>query len=251
MKILRKLIIFAKVKINIRIKIMAKEEVWTYEMLMQSFKELREQQRIRDEKDAQRAVEADKQTAEIKKQLAESVAVSDKEAAEIRKMIKELSEAADKRSAETDRQIKETNKMVNGIGKSNGAMAEEAIYNVLNRDKTFCSIKFDDIKKNVPIVSEKFETLTDLDVLLVNGDTIAIIETKYKVATNDVTELLENKLTYFRKYYPMYANHKIILGVGGMSFYEEAIEKAKQKGIGIIKVVGDKVEYYTENIKKY
>jgi hypothetical protein len=41
------------------------------------------------------------------------------------------------------------------------------------------------------------------------------------------------------------------LGVGGMSFYKDAIEKAKQKGIGIIKVVGDKVEYYTENVKKY
>jgi hypothetical protein len=211
-----------------------KEEVWTFEMLMQSFRELREELKISTEIADKRANIADKETAEIRKIIAESTA-------ETEKLFKEVGQ-----------QIKETNAMVNGIGKSNGAMAEEAIFNVLNRDKTFCGVKFDDIKKNVPIVSaEKLETLTDLDVLLVNGDTIAIIETKYKVATNDVTELLEKKLTYFRKYYPMYANHKIILGVGGMSFYEDVIEKAKQKGIGIIKVVGDKVEYYTENVKKY
>jgi len=49
----------------------------------------------------------------------------------------------------------------------------------------------------------------------------------------------------------MFSDYKIILGVGGMSFEDEAITAAKEKGIGIIKVVGDKLEYQTENIKMY
>ena len=36
-----------------------------------------------------------------------------------------------------------------------------------------------------------------------------------------------------------------------MSFEDKAIAEAKENGIGIIKVVGDKVEYYTEGIKIY
>jgi hypothetical protein len=39
--------------------------------------------------------------------------------------------------------------------------------------------------------------------------------------------------------------------VGGISFDKNAIDTAKAKGIGIIKVIGDKVELYTEGIKTY
>ena len=49
----------------------------------------------------------------------------------------------------------------------------------------------------------------------------------------------------------MFSDYKIILGIGGMSFEEDAINAAKEKGIGIIKILGDKLEYYTENIKMY
>jgi hypothetical protein len=36
-----------------------------------------------------------------------------------------------------------------------------------------------------------------------------------------------------------------------MSFEDDALIAAKEKGIGIIKILGDKLEYYTENIKTY
>jgi len=36
-----------------------------------------------------------------------------------------------------------------------------------------------------------------------------------------------------------------------MSFEKDAIDEANKSGVGIIKGVGDKVEYYTEGIKEY
>jgi len=36
-----------------------------------------------------------------------------------------------------------------------------------------------------------------------------------------------------------------------MSFEKDAIDEANKSGVGIIKVVGDKVEYYTEGIREY
>ena len=72
-----------------------------------------------------------------------------------------------------------------------------------------------------------------------------------KVDKKDVRELITKKLHYFKQYFPLDIDYKIILGVGGMSFDDEAIEEAKRNGVGIIKVVGDKIEYHTEGIKTY
>ena len=223
---------------------MAKEEVWTYEMLMQSFKELREQQRISSEIADKRADIADKETAEIRKMIKELSEAADKETAEIRKVIKEL-------SAETDKQIKETNAMVNGIGKSNGAFAEEAIYSALEESMVYGGIKFEDIQRNVKKNSTSQNLRGEFDAVLKNGDTFAIIETKYRVRKDDVNILVNKKVADFRKLFPEYNDYKIVLGIGGMSFDEEVLQEANKNGVGIIKVVGDKVEYYTENIKKY
>ena len=190
---------------------------------------------------------------------------------EIRQSIRESNAKAEERNAEwekrnaewdikmqelTDRvnattaTVNETSKHVRGISLSNGAMAEEMIFNSLEKDKTFGGIKFDEILKSVNVVSG-FETKTELDVLMVNGDTVAIIEAKYKVEKDDVFELFTKQLNYFRQYFPDYSNHKVVLGIGGMSFEDGVIQSANKKGVAIIKIVGDKVEFYTDGIRKY
>jgi hypothetical protein len=144
--------------------------------------------------------------------------------------------------------IKETNKNIGGIGESNGAMAEELIYNSLKQSMVFAGIQFYDIgslkKDNTALKLER-----QYDIVLTNGDTIAIIEAKFKVRKKDVIELATEKLNDFRKLYPMYNNYKIVLGIGGLSFEKYSIEEAKENGIGIIKIVGDKIEFHTEGIK--
>jgi hypothetical protein len=151
---------------------------------------------------------------------------------------------------DTDRRIKEQSKNIGGISKSNGDMAEEAIYNLFEKTMMYNNIRFDKIRKKVPVV-EDLKTLTELDIMLVNGDTLGIFEVKYKAEKKDVIDLLENKLVNFRRCFPAYNNHKILLGIGGMSFDDKALDTAKDKGIGVIKVIGDKVELYTEGIKIY
>ena len=44
----------------------------------------------------------------------------------------------------------------------------------------------------------------------------------------------------------MFNDYKIVLGIGGMSFESKSKDIAKKNGIGIIKIIGDKVEYYTD-----
>ena len=184
---------------------------------------------------------------EISEQIKEYGKKNQKDSEEFKEQMKELRES----QKETDRLVRENAKEIGGISKSNGAMAEEAIFNALEREKTFAGIKFDYIGKNWKRHSKALNLKGEYDVLLENGDTIAIIETKYKVKKNDVSELLTDKVEKFRKLFPLYSNFKIILGVGGMSFEKEAIKEAENNGVGIIKVVGDTVEYYTDGIRVY
>jgi len=176
---------------------------------------------------------------------------SEKEWVEMREKSEKEWQAIKESQKETDRKIKETNRTVFGISTSNGMIAEEMIYESLSKDMTFCGIKFDSIINKLQVRTEDLQPKTDIDVLMVNGDTIAIIETKYKVEKDDLTELVNDKIKLFRQYYPKYSNHKIVLGVGGMAFEDGVLQTATKKGIGIIKVIGDKVEYNTDKIKVY
>jgi hypothetical protein len=179
------------------------------------------------------------------------------EAEAIWKILTEISEIqkassieADKRNAEWKKGMTELRQEIGGIGKSNGDVADEFIYNVLEKDMTFGGVKFDDID-NKKRKSKKLNLEGQFDVVLQNGNTLAIIETKYKVRQEDVFELVDKKLSDYRKLYPEHSNYKIILGIGGMSFDDEAESEAIKQGIGIIKVVGEKVEFHTEKLKIY
>ena len=192
---------------------------FTFEMLMQSFAESR--------KEIKELREAQKETSE---------------------QIKELREA----QRDTDLQIKRMSKEIGGIGRSNGYFAEEIILDVLEKDMTFAGIKFDDIEQRVPIMDEtKRKTLTDIDIVMSNHEATALIEVKHRVEKKDVNELLHNKLKLAKDYFPELKEHKVFLGIGGGSFDADAMKMAKENGIGIIKAVGDKVEYHTEGIRIY
>ena len=269
---------------------MAKErEKSTFEDVWQALMETRKLMQENDIKAEKRAAEWEKRNAEYEKarkeRAAEAEKAAEKRVAEWERERKERDEAAKKRNAEWDKKMQEltetvnrttatvdrtsaavdrttetvnrtsetvnkTSKDVRGISLSNGAMAEEAIYNVLEKEMTFGGRKFDAIRKNLQIVSG-IDTKTELDVLMVNGDTVAIIEAKYKVDKDDLAELFTKQLKYFRQYYTDYSNHKVILGIGGMSFEEGVIQSANKKGVGIIKIIGDKLEFHTDGIKKY
>ena len=174
--------------------------------------------------------------------------------AETDKKFAETREHIDKVSANIEKngiQIKEVNAAVSGIGQSNGAMAEEMIYNALEKDMIFGGIEFDDIDNNKRRKSKKHNLRGEYDVLLKNGDTIAIIETKYRVRKDDVDKLRNKILNDFRILYPEYSAYKVMLGIGGMSFDDGVEEETNDNGIGLIKIVGDKVEFHTEGIKTY
>ena len=177
------------------------------------------------------------------------------------KAIKEMSANIDKLSVSSDKtdiklqklseKVDATTKNVNGIAKSNGMVAEETIFNSLDKDKIFGGIKFDEIERNVKLKSKMLNLQGEYDILLINGDTIAIIEAKWRVRPEDITKLTTKQVTNFRNIFPMFADYKIVLGIGGMAFEDNSENIAKASGVGVIKVLTDSVEFYTEGMRVY
>jgi hypothetical protein len=84
-----------------------------------------------------------------------------------------------------------------------------------------------------------------------NGNSVAIIEVKYKVQTKDLEKMVTKKVSAFRTLFPVYADHKVYLGIGSMSFNSRVYAKAKELGIGILKQKGDTIEADTSFIRAY
>ena len=158
-------------------------------------------------------------------------------------MLRELAE----RQAETDKQIKETNKQLGGMAYNQGCFAEEYFFNSFGKGKrNFFGEKFDTIKKNL----KGIKTDDEFDIVMLNGQSVGIVEVKYKVHENDIPEVL-GKANTFRTNFAEYKSHTIYLGLATMAFYPELEQACKDNGIAFIKQVGDIIIINDEHLKAF
>ena len=158
--------------------------------------------------------------------------------------------------AETEAQMKRTDETLKrmgihlgGVSENMGYSAEDYFYNSLSDSLELGGIKFDEIGKNVQRKSKRVED--EYDIVLYNGDCIALIECKYKAHENDVKKLIDKKVSNFKELFPYYKDYKIYLGIASFSFYPELEEMAKQNGVAILKQKGDILKIEADNLKVY
>jgi Holliday junction resolvase len=154
----------------------------------------------------------------------------------------------DKLSADADKRLKKLEKDIFGIGRNNGYYAEEFFQHVFSKKCELAGIKFDGM---IPNLKYEGKESCEFDIVLVNGDSVAIIEAKYRIHPNFVKELVTDKLAQFRKYFPVYKNHAVYFGIAGMSFSQEVVKNAKEHGVAIVRQNGQKVVLDTLPTKTY
>ncbi|MCX8019171.1 MAG: hypothetical protein N2747_01605 [Chitinophagaceae bacterium] len=98
----------------------------------------------------------------------------------------------DAQFSKTDAKLKETAKILSNIGINLGQTAEELFYNTFKKKPELAGIKFDEVLRRVYKKSGKLAG--EFDLLLVNGDSVALIEIKHKAHPKDITELYTRKL---------------------------------------------------------
>ena len=153
--------------------------------------------------------------------------------------------------ADTTRQIKELKEMIGGMGNSNGMFAEEFFINAINNsDKNLFGEQFHELISTSKRYIKDTQKKGEQDVLLVNCNSVAIVEIKYRAKREDVEKLMERP-SKFKALYPQYQSHRIYLGLAAMSFDKGVEEETLRNGIAIIKQDGDMAVISDEQLKVF
>jgi hypothetical protein len=138
-----------------------------------------------------------------------------------------------------------------GIDDNIGFHAEQYFQNILMEKLTFGGQKYDIMIPNLECFGKSGVSLIEFDIVLVNGKSVAIIETKNRIHPNFVKNFAEERLPKFRKFFPGFSKYKAYLGIAGFSFSKKVLEEAQKYGIGIVKQVGDSIEIEANKLTVY
>jgi hypothetical protein len=184
-----------------------------------------------------------RENAERQRELTERQAETDKNLDSVWKQIKETGKNLDS----VWKQIDKTNQQLGGMAYNQGRFAEEYFFNSFEKgQQNFFGEKFDEIKNNL----KGIETDDEYDIVMLNGQSVGIVEVKYKAHENDVPKVL-GKVNSFRANFPKYKYHTIYIGLATMAFYPELEQTCKENGIAIIKQSGETIVIYDEHLKAF
>jgi len=166
---------------------------------------------------------------------------------EIRENAKEMRENArktDEQMRKTDEKLERMGIHLGNISNNQGDVTEEYFVNSLKNRLQIGDMKFDVLLSGVELKTKKIRD--EFDILLVNGNTLALIEVKYKVHPN-LIDKLSKKIEHLRLM-PSYKDYKIYAGVAGFSVPEDAISLAQEKGYFVLQRKGDIIEEISDNL---
>jgi hypothetical protein len=192
--------------------------------------------------------------AETDRKIAEGHRILDEKLAENNRYLTEQLAETKKLFEDLGLKFDDVKTNVNGISDSNGEFAEEYFFSSLKRRMEFAGVHFDDIDKDFKRLKKlpNGERIKDqFDIVMINDNAVALIEVKYTARKNYPTTMVNQKVPNFRILFPDYANYKIYLGLGALSISEEVAKEAKELGIGLLRQVGETVEYETNWVKAY
>jgi len=201
------------------------------------------------------AISQEKTDKELDKFLA-GIVVSSAEIKEMQKKNELQFAKTDAQFAETEAQMRRTDATLERIGitlgnvtNNIGSLTEEYFFNCLIEKPVLGGVKFDKVRRNIGGVGLKSED--EFDIVMYNGESIALIECKNKAHKNDLVKLIEKKAANFKDVFPNFKDYKIYLGLASFSFYSELEDMAKENGVAILKQKGDVVEIEADNLKAY
>jgi hypothetical protein len=173
--------------------------------------------------------EVDRALAELAKQSAETKQRLAAESAQTKQML-----AAE--SAETDRQLR---RLEGSVGMQFGRFVEALV-------EPSCLKLFQRRGIVVNQSMRRVEALVDgeqleIDVLLVNGRDVVLVEIKSACRVRDVEDVLED-LKRFRKGFPLYARHRLYGAVAALEYHSASARYAARKGLFVLKSAGGLME---------
>lgn len=144
--------------------------------------------------------------------------------------------------AKTDAKIKELCQLIGNINHNQGDVAEEFFFHSLVKDTRLGHIHSEDVIKNMS--KHRGGIQEEYDLIMTNGNALAIIEVKYKAHQNDLDKL-ERKMHNFKKLFPIYQPFKQYGAIAAFHIKEAAKKAALERGFFVLQRHGKLV--HSEN----
>jgi hypothetical protein len=154
----------------------------------------------------------------------------------------------DAQMAKTDKKLTSMLEMLDGITTSQGLVAEEFFFNTLADSLTVGGVKYDGITSNI---RRKINgQWVEVDLILDNGTSLAIIEVKYRARPKNIIQL-QNTIRTYRQAFPQYQDFKIYGGIASFNIDDSVADEAHENGFFILKRKGDLLEVDTQGMRAF
>ena len=164
-------------------------------------------------------------------QLAKTDAQLAKTDAQLAKTDAQLAKT-DAQLAKTDAQLAKTDSKLRQLGFNIGASVEQLFQIALEKRMTLHGIKYDGIAYNLK--KQKGKVHREYDIVLYNGNSVALIEVKHSLKIDDLRKLKDEQLPDFRILFPEYSAYKIYLGAASTHIENSVKEYAANEGISVL-----------------
>jgi hypothetical protein len=149
---------------------------------------------------------------------------------------------------ETSRVLKEIGQRMGSMANNQGDVAEEFFYNSLKAAPQVGGIYFDTVTPNL-IIGTK-QSSNEFDIVLVNGQTVALVEVKYKAHLSDLDQI-QKQVDRYRQLRPEHKNYKIFGGIAGFKVPPDVVKSAQERGMFVLQRKGDVIDSATEEMRAF
>ena len=156
-------------------------------------------------------------------------------------------------TAETDKRL---NKLMAGnetmqsfIKNDSDACEQRFVDSLDSHDLKVAGVKFDEIYSNVR--KKRGGKNIELDALLINGDSVALMEVKKKLHLNDVIKVRDNLIDRFRHLFPEHQAKRLLVLVAGESINADAEAKALESGFVVLSFKAHALHMQTQQARYY
>jgi hypothetical protein len=167
---------------------------------------------------------------------------TDRKFQETDRKFQENAQEAEKRSREIEKMLQQQstqlNKKISELGDRLGDFAEGFVRPAVVKLFKERGIEVHKVTRKIEANNPQLNLATEIDLLVINGDSCVLVEVKSNVSIDDVNEHIE-RMAKFKPLFPEYADKKAFGAMAGMVISENVAKYAYRKGFFVIAQRGD------------
>ena len=175
------------------------------------------------------------------RRMKESKATFDKQMQESKALAEQRATAAEKSRIDFDKRMKELSKQLGGHANRLGEFVQEMVRPAVVRLFQERGLPVHQVSSNMKGFDDNGKIGIEIDLIVVNTETLILVECKSKLTHDGVNEHLV-RLAAFKQYFPIYDKYTVLGAVAGIVMPENVSDYAKSQGLFVLAQSGDSIE---------